>query len=267
MTALIILAVLILLIVIGFSIQPAPFAGYPQQSGPVETIPLPTGLPAPVQRYYQTIYGDRIPVFSSVILTGRAKMRPAGPFYLPARFRFSHDAGKSYRHYIEVTFFGLPVMKINERYVEGKSLFELPFGATSQGPKLEQGANLGMWAELMAAPAVFLTDPRVRWEAVDEQTAMLVVPFNDTEEHFTVRFDPKTGLPKYSEVMRYQGEESETKSLWVTESVETRWENGRQIHGVGTATWMQDGSPWAFFTTEDIRYNVDVQAYLRAKGL
>jgi hypothetical protein len=40
---------------------------------------------------------------------------------LPGRFRFIHDAGKDYRHYIEVTLFGFPIMKVNEFYLDGKS--------------------------------------------------------------------------------------------------------------------------------------------------
>jgi hypothetical protein len=32
---------------------------------------------------------------------------------LPWRFRLTHEAGMNYRHYIEVNFFGLPVMKVN----------------------------------------------------------------------------------------------------------------------------------------------------------
>ena len=35
----------------------------------------------------------------------------------PARFRFIHEAGRGYRHYIEATVFGLPLMKVNERYL------------------------------------------------------------------------------------------------------------------------------------------------------
>lgn len=47
---------------------------------------------------------------------------------LPARLRFTHKAGESYRHYIEATFWGLPVLKVNEHFLKGKSRLALPFG-------------------------------------------------------------------------------------------------------------------------------------------
>jgi hypothetical protein len=34
----------------------------------------------------------------------------------------------------------------------------------------------------------------------------------------------------------------------------------------GAAIWMDDGKPWAYFTVEDIVFNVDVREYIRAKG-
>ena len=117
------------------------------QRSPPRRCRCPRACPRPVERWYRTLYGDSIPVVDSVVITGRARVRPAGPVWFPARFRFTHDAGKGYRHYIEATWFGIPVIKVNERYVDGKSLMELLW-TTDQGPKVEQAANLGMWAEL-----------------------------------------------------------------------------------------------------------------------
>ena len=109
------------------------------------------------------------------MISGQGRLRVMGITF-PARFRFTHIAGKNYRHYIETTFFGLPVMKVNEHYLDGRSRLELPFGV-SEGPKVDQGANLALWTEAVWMPAVWVTDPRVRWEAVDEYSAVLVVPF------------------------------------------------------------------------------------------
>jgi hypothetical protein len=245
-----ILAALAGLIWVGMRIEPAPFAPVPQPATPPETIPLPTGLPVPVERFYRALYGEKVPVIRSAVISGRGTMRIAPLFNLtfPARFRFSHEAGRNYRHYIEVTFFGVPLLKVNEYYVDGKERQELPWAVMTSNPKLDQAGNLGMWAEIIEwLPSTLLTDARVRWEPIDDNTALLVVPFGADEERFVVRFDPLSGMVQYWEAMRHQSVEGE-KTLWV---------NG---------TWFEDGKPWFVISEEDVVYNIDVDTSVTAKG-
>jgi len=255
---------LVLLGWLGLRIRPAPLPAFPQQSVDLETVPLPEDLPVPVERFYRQVYGEKVPVIESFVVTGRAKMRIMGITF-PARFRFTHIAGHAYRHYIETTIFGLPLMKVNERYVDGVSRLELPFGV-EEGAKVDQGANLGLWAETLWLPSIFITDARVHWEPIDEETALLIVPFGEKEQRFVTRFDPETGMPRYLESMRYKGTDSESKALWINEAL--RWEivDGNTTAAVSAATWFDEGTPWAVFTLEDIRYNVDVEDYIQAKG-
>ncbi len=262
-----VILVLFILMWAGLQVQPKPFPAYNETAGSIKTVPLQKDLPAPVERFYKKMYGDRIPVITSVVITGRARIRPMGP-WMPARFRFTHDAGKGYRHYIEATWFGLPFFKINERYLDGKSLFELPIGI-EKGPKIEQAANLGMWAELAAAaPSVLLNDTRVQWEATDNKTAKLVVPLGDKEtDNFIVRFDSKTGGLKSMEGMRWRDSKSQKKILWTVRTESGPSVGVYDVPAIGTATWKDMNGPWAFFNTETLDYNVDIDTYIRAKGI
>ena len=146
---------------LGLRVRPRPFPPLAQQTPALKTVPLPTGLPAPVERYYRQLYGDQVPVIESAVITGRATMSPVGGLKLPARFRFVHQVGQDYRHYFELTWFGRTIGKGNEHYLDGRSRLALPMGLSDEVPQVDQAANLSLWAEYVWLPAVFVTDPRV----------------------------------------------------------------------------------------------------------
>ncbi len=258
------LLALVVIAFVGLQVKPASFPALQKSQSKLETIPLPAGLPAPVTKFYQKIYGDRIPVIHSVVISGRASIRPVGPINIPARFRFTHKAGQDYRHYIEATIFGIPILKINESYLKSSSRQEMPWGTTENDPRANQAANLGLWAETLWYPSVFLTDPRVHWNAVDEVTATLRVPFGASTETFIVRFDPVTHLVRYLESMRFK---TDHKVLWVNEARVWSDVGGVMVLKESAVIWMDDGKPWANFEVEEIEFNTDVSQTIGGTGL
>jgi hypothetical protein len=250
---------------VGLRVPPAPFPPFPASSAPPERVPLPTDLPAPVLRFYRALYGERVPVMTSAVISGRATMKLFGMDF-PARFRFVHNAGKAYRHYFEVTFFGVPIFKVNEHFVDGHARLELPVGV-QEGATIDQAANLALWAEASAFPALFVTDARVHWSPLDESSAVLSVPFGDAQERFVVRFDPNSGLLASLEAMRYRDAADADKQLWIARNFDWQTLDGVRLATTGTATWLDQGKPWATFTTEQIVLNTEVGQYVRTNGL
>jgi hypothetical protein len=255
---------LVLLVVFGFRQQPAPLPPFTATSAPVQTIPLPAGLPAPVERYYRLIHGDGIPVYTSAVLSGRGALRFMG-ITIPARVRFTHDSGSGYRHYMETTFYGLPLLMVNESYLDGRTRLELPFGVVEDEPGVDSAANQGLWAETFVYPAYLLTDPRLRWEAVDDDTAKLFVPFKDGEQEFQLEFDPQTGMITRFETLRYRDEKLGVIRWW-GDFIYLTDQNGDPVLDSFTATWEDEGTPWLRIAFEDMVFNADVSEYIRQKG-
>lgn len=255
---------LIVALVFGLRVQPQPFPAYRSPAEPVQTMPLPAGLPEPVEKFYRRMHGDEIPVYHSAVISGRGTARFMGITF-PARLRFTHLVGQGYRHYIETTLFGLPILKVNEYYLDGHTRLELPFGVIENDPGVDSAANQGLWAETAAYPAAYLTNPRVHWEAVDSTSAKLYVPFGEDEQVFNVSFDPDTGLISRIETLRYRDEKVGFLRWWgeFSFAMDALGEPGQLAM---TITWEDEGSPWLVVTVENILFNSDVSSYIRQKG-
>jgi hypothetical protein len=250
---------------IGLRFKPGPFPPYPEKTPELDQLPVPAGLPPPVARFYRVIAGEQIPHITSAVMTGRASLRFSGITF-PARLRFTHNAGQDYRHYIEATVFGFPLLKVNEHYLDGQSRLELPVGIIENEPKVDMAANLGLWGESIWLPSIYITDERVRWEAVDETTARLVVPFGEQEDSFAVTFDPHSGLIQSMQALRYKQATDEEKTPWLLEALEWDRFNGILVPSLSTVTWEDENTPWLTITLEELVYNVDVSNYIRASG-
>lgn len=254
---------------VGLRVPARPLPDLSEAPAQPRTVALPDGLPAPVERFYRELYGDAIPIIDSAVVSGRGTMRVNG-LTLPVRWRFTHATGQDYRHHIEATIFGMRMLTVEETFVDGTARLELPFGV-AEGPEVDQGANLALWAEAIWMPSVWITDPQARWEPVDQHTALLYVPSAPGdeatgEETFLARFDPATGLLRLFESMRFKGEDATGRTLWINEALTWGELEGWMLPVETTVTWYDDGSPWARLTTEHIVYNLDVDGQLRGAG-
>jgi hypothetical protein len=236
------LAALGLLGWLGLRLQPSAYPPYKEPAPPLEMRPLPAGLPEPVERFYRQTYGDKVPVITSAVVSGRGSMAPFG-MALPMRFRMHYAIGQDYRSEFQATFFRIPIMSAVETYIDGHGVGQMPMG-TDEGAWFDQALNVRIWCELLEwMPAALLGDSRVAWVPVDESLAVLRVPFAGGQESIVVRFDPGTGGLTHFEAMK--GRTASEKVLW--------------INGI----WFDQGKPWITLNIEEMLFNVPVAGAIR----
>ena len=119
--------------------------------------------------------GEEMPLIETAVLTGRGTLRFNGITF-PAQYRLLHDVGHDYRQIFTATYYGRPLLTADETYIDGRAVLNTPVGVIENDPEVDSAANLALWGLAMMMPSAYLTDSRVRWEAIDEQSARLVIP-------------------------------------------------------------------------------------------
>jgi len=248
---------------LGLQIKPHAFAPIESASRDLGTVSLPTDLPAPVYRHFQNVFGDKVPVVETAVIQGRPRVRANG-LWMPVRYTSYFNAGYDYHRDMEVTWFRIPIGGGYEAFTQGSASAEM-FGQVDSGSEmLNQAANLAVWAEGFWTPSIFVTDPRVRWEAISDTQARVYVPFEDGEDSLLLNFDPETGMLIEFVGRRYKGNSTE-KSEW--RGVPEKWErfNGVLIPSESSIIWTEDGKPWAYWTVENVQLNVNVSHKLHPR--
>ena len=132
---------------------------------------------------------------------------------------------------------------------------------------MDQAANLGLWSETLIFPAVYLTTAGVRWEAIDDRTARLIVPGKEGDDHFTVRFNESDGLVEWMEAARWKNAGDQEKTRWQAQAIEWGEVAGCWMPTLFSAQWMDEESPWLVVRVEDVTWNIDVGAYIHQNGI
>ena len=243
---------------LGFQIEPESFPPHPEKTKDEGIVKVPPDIPEPVKRYYEAASGIHVPVIRSAVVWGKAKLRIIG-IWMPVRSKTYYFSGQAFHRYMEVTWFGWTLLKVSDVYRNGKGFTKIEgmLNKTETGEKIDQGSNLALWGEIIFIPSVPLTDPRARWEAIDDGSARLVVPFGEKNDSLDFKFDPKTDMITQISAMRYKGQ-NEQKTPCLINVTEWMTSHYVKIPSRFSVTWEDEGSPWSYWTVEDVEYNVDV---------
>lgn len=243
---------------LGLQIPPKSFTPPAIATPNLGTVAVPADLPAPVRRYFLTAFGEEVPRVASMAAWGRARANFG--LWMPLRFRLYHRPGYDFRREMEVTWFGLPILQALDQYINGQGMTG-PVGHAETGPEVDQGSNMILWAEATLYPSLLLTDPRIRWEAIDETSARLLFPFGDQEDELIFHFDPQTGLVTRTSALRYQGTTGQ-KVPWSAEIQAWQTVNGMKLPLRVAVAWANQSGPWSYWDFEHVLWNVDISQQL-----
>ena len=223
-----------------------------------ENVLVPENLPAPVRRYLHVALGDHAPRIESAVFWGRAQANFG--VWMPMRFQLYHRVGYDFRREMQVTWFGFPVLKALDQYVNGQGMTGL-VGKADTGVRVDQGSNMILFAEAPLYPSIFVTDPRLRWVAIDETSAQMFFPFGAEEDSMTVYFDPQTDLITKLTALRYFGANGE-KEPWRVDFLTWQVVDGMTIPLRSAITWEKQGKPWSYWDMTGVAWNVDLSSVL-----
>ncbi len=261
-TFLIVVAVIILLggiVMLGFVIPPRRFRGHPAPTQPGQPTPLPPDLPAPVRRHFMDTIGPAPMAIHSAVLWGRGRAC-FGQVWLPFRFRAWYRPGEAFLRRLEVTWFMRPVLRGMDSWIHGMGSFRMG-DRDESGPRVDQAELLTLWAEMVWMPSALVKHPAAHWEAVDERTARLSVPFKDGTETLEAHFDPASGRMTHFSALRF-AEDSPVKEPWRVDLLTWRPFYGMLIPGEISVAWGESGSPWSYWSLDGVAYNVNVSDQL-----
>jgi hypothetical protein len=215
------------------------------------------GLPAPVQKYFQTVLKDGQPIVSAVHLelSGTINMSATGEkwkrFTSTQQF-IAQRPGFDWEARIEM----IPGLRarVHDAYIAGEgilhaTLFGLVSLANLRGtPEIAQGELIRFLAEAAWYPTALLPSQGVQWKAVDDFSAKATLKDGETAVTLLFRFD-ENGLIQSA---RAEARGRTVAGVAIPTPWEGRWSNyqlrdGMCIPTEGEVAWLLPEGPKPYF--------------------
>lgn len=254
---LIVLSVLVLLLLVGWTgLQVMPRGFEPELYKlpvPADSMKATSEINA-VSRFYDSVFDGNAVETKTSMIAGRARFNIKG-ISMKGRFISYYRYAEGFYRYIEITWFGIPLIKGYDLYTEDRAEFCMA-GKVETGERIEQGQNLALWAESVWNPSILVFNDKVEWHEINDREAVLQIPYRDEDEAISVTFK-EDGLIQKMEAMRYKGNSAE-KSLWEIECIEWAEFDGMTIPVGSAIKWGDEAKPWAYWNIENVEYNINI---------
>lgn len=197
-------------------------------------------LPPPVRRFLEVAYPQVSPGPETILMDARGTLRRRPLPALPFSSRIFLRPGRDRVMEISLGLGPVTLLRGLDAYVDGRGFTRV--GRTLQtGPPFDQGAFHTLVLETLLVPSAW-ERLRLTWEAVDEVTAAVLVPFGRGIERATVRFDPDGGFPASYQTQRHKG--AGPRVEWRVEM--SHWQRFGNLWEPGSIAvrWLDELRPW-----------------------
>ncbi len=221
-------------------------------------------VPPVVRRHVHAVTAGRMPVvIGSMVVVGRARVHLARRPPVWVRARSELWPGAAFENRFRVTWFGLPVFTVVDRYVAGRGSTRVG-GAVESGPKIDQAASIALWALSMLSPEIMAAPHAGEWEAMDETVARLhLVDRHGRRSHLDAHFDAESHLLAAVVADRFKRSVDELPTRWTGHFTEWREHPGPdgvplllpdRLHLI----WADERRPWLVWRLSGVAWNVPV---------
>lgn len=242
--------------------------------------PLPTASPGSIdlgedephpewpdllRRWLDTAHGGRVPRATTAEFVGTGRIRLGRSPWLPVTYRTSHRLGHEFCAEVAATWFGRPVVRGMDAYVDGRGVQRARDSVTT-GPGLDSDGVSFLWSEAVLVPATWSL-PGVTWHQPHADTLVLDVSGAEVAAPVTATLncDAETGLPQTFHVpLRAKNPEGTQTAPWTLTYAEWRDVDGRWSPGLLEAQWGDEDRPWLRVRMEPPVLGADVDRALAA---
>ena len=216
------------------------------------------GLPAPVQRFFRTVFKDGQPIASAVKFTHQGEFNMGekkakwSPF-TSTQFVITQRPGFDWDARIQMA----PGLKIfvHDTYLLGEgilqaSLLGIVSLANMRGtPEMAQGELIRFFAEAAWYPTALLPSQGVLWEAIDDISARGTLTDGATTVSLVFRFNTEGSIDTIRAEARYRTVVGDTlvRMPWECRLCGYTVRNGMQIPLEGEVAWQPPEGAWPYW--------------------
>lgn len=216
-----------------------------------------------LHQWLATAYDGLVPAADTAEFVGTGRIRLGRSPWLPVSYRTSHRLGHEFSAEVAATWFGRPVVRGMDAFVDGRGVQRVRDSVTV-GPGLDSDGVSFLWSEAVLVPATWSLSG-VKWTQSDDSTLTLDVSGGDVASPVTATMacDPQTGLPQSFEVpWRSKNTEGTVGAGWKVSYQDWREVGHEWAPGLVEVQWQDEDRPWFRMRMEPPVLNADVSSAL-----